>query len=268
MTSPSAVPLRDWLLDPQPIMALARAEVLEERRCLPLAASEILLTSQILPILVALGDDGAELVGVAAPSLLRSPLFAPSGAWLPPYQPISLRTLGFSLRMPTTGDMLDDLLICPEMRAAEGTGSPTQGEDGQPSAILRVAHRLLASLESDQPRAREIAEALLVAGLAEPMAADAQERLRAAGATTRFFSVTGRRLEESRAWTLERLARSNFAAVETACAAAMSRRFLHASLKLTDPGPQPSPQAKAPADAAFAAVGGFAFDDSELFPLP
>lgn len=165
---------------------------------LPIGDSEMLNLSHYAPIAIHLPDDERAIpivVILLHPALTRVSPFDGQGKWLPPYQPLALRSL------PFTPDDCGNCLYAPDLVMIDGhPGSHSHDADGRQSKEYRLMLDLVQRLYNGSRWLSDAARLLLSAGVLAPLEAIPEQ------GNSRLYVLNANRL----------------AAVEPVCAAGLT----------------------------------------------
>jgi hypothetical protein len=137
----------------------------------PIAETEILQLSHVVPIVIEAAGDVPRVVALLDPRLQKLSPFDAAGKWRHAYQPLGLRALPFrlsgsaaeGLQLEELAGVPDDLLQPPQ---------PFIGTDGRISRPFKEVLAILQRIRDGAERLREAAERLIAADLLRPLDAE------------------------------------------------------------------------------------------------
>lgn len=184
----------------------------------PIAETELLQLSHVVPIVIDAAGDVPHVVALLDPRPQTVSPFDPSGKWRHPYQPLALRALPFRLSgSAAEGWELQELAGVPdEMLQAP---QPFIGADGRVSRPFKEILAILERIRDGAERLREAAERLIAADLLRPLDAGSE-------APTGVLVCDAARLGGLSKLRTATLAKGGYLALDLAIASHFSTRLL------------------------------------------
>jgi hypothetical protein len=187
----------------------------------PLADSELLLTSHHLPIAIDYVDDRLQVVAIIKSQFLRSAAIGANGQWRKGYLPIALRCLPF--RAVAGNTEAEKLEIALNLDEADGTALPVFAADGSLAPEVSQIGKLLERLERGKRRLQKAAETLFIAGLLSPFQL---ARLPDTVVNARALTVDRNKLSALSNSRAAHLAKDSFLPIDVASACIFSQRLM------------------------------------------
>jgi hypothetical protein len=189
---------------------------------IPLADSELLLTSHHLPIAIDCLNDHPRVVAVIDPRFQRSPAIGADGQWQKGYLPLALRCLPFR----TSGDAKnsDAIEIAVNLPEKDEPGIPLFSSDKSLSPEVRQIAGLLRRLEDGKQQLQKAAEQLLIAGVLTPL--HLSRTPDAANSRARSFTVNKNEFSALSNARIALIAKDGFLPIDLATACIFSQRLM------------------------------------------
>jgi hypothetical protein len=229
----------------------------------PLADSELLLTSHHLPIAIDYVDDRLQVIAIIKSQFLRSAAVGANGQWRRGYLPIALRCLPF--RAVAGSSETERLEVALNLDEAEGTALPIFAADGSLAPEVSQIGKLLERLERGKRQLQKAAETLLIAGVLSPFQL---ARLPDTVVSSRALTVDRNKLSALSNSRAAHLAKDSFLPIDVASACIFSQRLMSNLVSVVTepdqiPGQEPCAEAR---DSVLAGLrSNVRIDESQLF---
>lgn len=233
---------------------------------IPLAVTELHLTSHYLPIAIRLNKGTPQLAAILDPAYVAQPPIDELGRWRPSYKPIAIRTIPMRLAGVSGKDPLQDLEVPADSPfLSADSGPPILGEDGNPSPWILSLRQLLIGLRDGQRSILPIVDQLLMADLLIPL-----QESGSSDEETEWQVVEPSRFARLGKHAAGALARHNFLTFDVAVASLFSQRALRAECLPKEEGDRAHHTAARPQsdiDAMRLGLGSLpvTLDEGELF---
>ncbi len=238
----------------------------------PLAVTELHLTSHYLPIAIRLSENGPQLGAILDPAYLARPPLDGAGLWRLPYKPIAIRTIPLRLTPTPGNDPLQDVELPADspFLSSDDKGNPILREDGNPHPSILSLRQLLMTLREGQRSLPASVDQLLIADLLVPLEESGSSKTR--GADAEFHVIDLARFARLGNQAVGALARHSFTAIDIAVSSIFSQRTLRSEwLPKEEPEKSRAVISRLQNDLGSARIGlgnlPVTLDEGELFSL-